>query len=236
MLDVIDIHAYRGDSYILQGLSLRLEPQQVVGVVGRNGVGKTTLVRSIMGLTPVRTGQILLGSEDITRIPPHRIARKGVGIVPQGRQIFSDLTARENLQVASRPRRKEDESYEPWTLDRALSVFPQLRERLGTRGGKLSGGEQQFLAVARCLQGNPKLMLMDEPTEGLAPLLRQRLGELIQQLKNDGLSILLVEQNLDFVLNFADYVYIMQKGRIVHESPPQELADNVQLRVHYLGI
>ena len=235
MLDVVDIHAYRGDSYILQGLSLQVMPQQVVGVVGRNGVGKTTLVRTIMGLTPVRTGQILLNKEDITGNSPHRIARKGVGIVPQGRQIFSELTTQENLQIATRSRRSHDGS-DPWTLTKALSVFPQLRGRLGTRGGKLSGGEQQFLAVARCLQGNPSLVLMDEPTEGLAPLLRQRLGELIQQLKSDGLSILLVEQNLDFVLNLADYVYIMQKGRIVHQSSPQELVDDADLRAYYLGI
>ena len=235
MLDVVDIHAYRGDSYILQGLSLQVMPQQVVGVVGRNGVGKTTLVRTIMGLTPVRTGQILLNKEDITGNSPHRIARKGVGIVPQGRQIFSELTTQENLQIATRSRRSHDGN-DPWTLTKALSVFPQLRGRLGTRGGKLSGGEQQFLAVARCLQGNPSLVLMDEPTEGLAPLLRQRLGELIQQLKSDGLSILLVEQNLDFVLNLADYVYIMQKGRIVHQSPPQELVDDADLRAYYLGI
>ena len=235
MLDVVDIHAYRGDSYILQGLSLQVMPQQVVGVVGRNGVGKTTLVRTIMGLTPVRTGQILLNKEDITGNSPHRIARKGVGIVPQGRQIFSDLTTQENLQIATRSRRSHDAG-DPWTLTKALSVFPQLRGRLGTRGGKLSGGEQQFLAVARCLQGNPSLVLMDEPTEGLAPLLRQRLGELIQQLKSDGLSILLVEQNLHFVLNLADYVYIMQKGRIVHQSSPQELVDDAELRAYYLGI
>lgn len=236
MLAVKDIHAYRGDSYILQGLSLRLDVGQVVGVVGRNGVGKTTLVRSIMGLTPVREGQILLDAEDITRIAPHRIARKGVGIVPQGRQIFSDLTARENLRIASRPNRTGDKLGEPWSLGRAVTVFPQLRERLGTRGGKLSGGEQQFLAVARCLQGNPRLILMDEPTEGLAPLLRQRLGELIQDLKNDGLSILLVEQNLDFVLNLVDYVYIMQKGRIVHESDPHIFASDARLKSSYLGI
>ena len=236
MLNVTDIHAYRGDSSILQGLSLRLEAGQVVGVVGRNGVGKTTLVRSIMGLTPVRAGQILFDTEDITSTSPHQIARKGVGIVPQGRQIFSDLTARENLQVAARPPRQVDKSDDPWTLTRALSVFPQLRERLGTRGGRLSGGEQQFLAVARCLQGNPRLILMDEPTEGLAPLLRQRLSELIRQLKHDGLSILLVEQNLDFVLNLADYVYIMQKGQIVHESEPQLFANNAELKSYYLGI
>ena len=235
MLDVVDIHAYRGDSYILQGLSLQVMPQQVVGVVGRNGVGKTTLVRTIMGLTPLRTGQILLNKEDITGNPPHRIARKGVGIVPQGRQIFSELTTQENLQIATRSRRSHDGS-DPWTLTKALSVFPQLRGRLGTRGGKLSGGEQQFLAVARCLQGNPILVLMDEPTEGLAPLLRQRLGELIQQLKSDGLSILLVEQNLDFVLKLADYVYIMQKGRIVHQSSPQELVGDAELMAYYLGI
>lgn len=236
MLEVIDIHAYRGDSYILQGLSIKVAPQQIVGVIGRNGVGKTTLVRAVMGLTPVRTGQILFGTENITSMSSHRIAQKGIGIVPQGRQIFSDLTARENLEVATRAQRRSDKHQRPWTLARALSVFPQLQGRLGTRGSKLSGGEQQFLAVARCLQGNPRLVLMDEPTEGLAPLLRQRLGELIQQLKDEGLSILLVEQNVDFVLNLADYVYVMQKGRIVHESPPQILVEDIELRAHYLGI
>lgn len=163
ILEGIDLHVYYGDSYVLQGLSLKVDKGQVVVVVGRNGVGKTTLIRSIIGFTPPRRGQVLFKGVDITRIPSYRIVQMGMKIVPQGRYIFPSLTVRENLEIASRKKGTQ------WTLDRVLEIFPRLRDRILQRGGKLSGGEQQMLAMGRALIGNPDLLLMDEPTEGLAP-------------------------------------------------------------------
>ena len=217
MLEVRDIHTYYGDSYVLQGVSLKAEHGTVVAVLGRNGMGKTTLMRSIIGFTPPRRGQLWFKGVDITGLPPYRIARMGMGIIPQGRRIFASLSVRENLAIAARLHSARDGKR--WTLERVFGLFPRLQERLLHSGRALSGGEQQMLASARALIGNPDFLLMDEPSEGLAPLLVQELGRIIQQLKAEGLSMLLVEQNLPFALQLADYVYVMSKGRMVYEAP-----------------
>ena len=229
MLHVQDIHTYYRDSYILQGVTLKLEPGQVVALLGRNGVGKTTLARSIVGLTPAKRGNILFKDIDITRMPAHRIARMGIGLVPQGRRVFRSLTVREHLQVTARGDGR-------WTFERIIELFPNLHERLRSVAGKLSGGEQQMLAAGRALVGNPALLVMDEPTEGLAPLMVRELGSAIESLKQAGTSILLIEQQLAFAPRYADIVFIMSKGRIVHQCTPAELAADAETKARYLGV
>ena len=229
MLHVQDIHTYYRDSYILQGVTLTLEPGQVVALLGRNGVGKTTLARSIVGLTPAKRGNILFKDIDITHMPAHRIARMGIGLVPQGRRVFRSLTVREHLQVTARGDGR-------WTFERIIELFPNLHERLRSVAGKLSGGEQQMLAAGRALVGNPALLEMDESTEGLAPLMVRELGSAIESLKQAGTSILLIEQQLAFAIRYADIVFIMSKGRIVHQCTPAELAADAETKARYLGV
>ena len=230
MLEVREIHTYYGYSYILQGISVNVDQGSVVSILGRNGVGKTTLIRSVIGLTPPRQGQVVFKGIDITHFPPHRIAQLGVGLVPQGRRIFSSLSVRENL-VATAMNKGQG-----WTLDRIYSLFPVLKERENQRAGSLSGGEQEMLATARAIRCEPDLLLMDEPSEGLAPLLVRELGKTIQQLKTRGLSIFLVEQKLPFALGVADYVCVMSKGKIVYKSVPEELKSNEDVKSQYLGV
>jgi branched-chain amino acid transport system ATP-binding protein len=229
MLSVEDIHTYYGDSYILQGLSLEMKAGEAVAVLGRNGVGKTTLVRSIIGLTPPRRGRITFKGADITRLPAYRIARMGIGLVPQGRRIFPSLSVRENLEVTARGRG-------PWSQQKVLELFPNLAQRLRQLGGKLSGGEQQMLAAGRALVTNPELLLLDEPSEGLAPLMVRELGRVIEALKAAGTAVLLIEQQLRFATRHADRVYLMSKGRIVHHCKPAELAADAEVRARYLGV
>jgi branched-chain amino acid transport system ATP-binding protein len=230
MLEVREIHTYYGYSYILQGISVNVDRGSVVSILGRNGVGKTTLIRSIIGLTPPREGQVIFKGVDITHFPPHRIAQAGVGLVPQGRRVFKSLSVRENLIVTAMNRGQD------WTLDRIYSLFPVLKERENQRAGSLSGGEQEMLATARAMRCEPDLLLMDEPSEGLAPLLVRDLGRTIQQLKTKGLSILLVEQKLPFALGVADSVCVMSKGRIVYKSVPEDLKRNEEIKSQYLGV
>jgi branched-chain amino acid transport system ATP-binding protein len=230
MLEVRDLHTYYGDSHVLQGVSLRMEKSQVVGILGRNGMGKTTLIRSIIGFTPPRRGQVRFKERDITAWPSNRAVALGLGLVPQGRRVFPSLTVAENLAVAAKG------NGGPWTIERVMDLFPRLRERAASRAGKLSGGEQQMLAIARALMTNPELLLMDEPTEGLAPLLVREVGGVIERLKADGLSILLVEQNLPLALRLADRVHILSRGQIVYSSSPAELMANDGVKSRYLGV
>jgi branched-chain amino acid transport system ATP-binding protein len=229
ILSVEEIHTYYGDSYVLQGVSLSLARGQVIGLVGRNGMGKTTLIRSIVGFTPPRRGRVRFKERDITGWLTNHVVALGLGLVPQGRRVFPSLSVAENLRVAARPGG-------PWTVDRAMDLFPRLRERAENRAGKLSGGEQQMLAIARALVTNPDLLVMDEPTEGLAPLLVREVGRVVARLKAEGLSILLVEQNLPLVLRIADHVHVLSRGRIVHSGAPADLAANADVKARYLGL
>ena len=230
MLHVNDIHTYYGDSHVLQGISLKMESGQVLGILGRNGMGKTTLIRSIIGFTPPRAGQVFFKERDITAWPSTRVIKLGLGLVPQGRRVFPSLSVLENLTVADK------RNGGPWTVERVMELFPRLRERRENRAGKLSGGEQQMLAIARALMTNPELLLMDEPTEGLAPLLVREVGRVIENLKSEGLSILLVEQNLPLALHVADQVHVLSRGRIVHSCSPQALWTNEEIKGRYLGL
>jgi branched-chain amino acid transport system ATP-binding protein len=231
LLEVQDIHTYYGDSHILQGTRLSVERGTLTAVLGRNGVGKTTLIRSIMGFNPPRQGKIIYQGQDISRLAPFRIVRRGIAVVPQGRQIFPSLTTKENMVIAGRAGRGSF-----WSLEQVLVMFPVLKLRLQTRAGRLSGGEQQMLAFGRALVGKVDLLLLDEPTEGLAPLLVAAIGKTINELKTHGISILLVEQNLRLVLRLADWMYVMSKGVIVHGSEPKDLEENTEIKSRYLGV
>jgi len=229
---VEDVHTYYGDSYILRGVSLRVGAGQAVALLGRNGMGKTTLIRSIIGFTPPRRGHVTLKGRDLTGLRPYEIASLGIGLVPQGRRIFASLTVVENLLVAHRSGRPGA----AWTLDRVFGLFPRLGERSGHRGDKLSGGEQQMLAIARALMINPELLLMDEPSEGLAPVIVAELGEAIRRLKDEGLSMLLVEQHLHLALKYADAAYVLNKGQVVFEGSPAALMEAEEVKHRYLGL
>ena len=231
ILEVRDIHTYYGDAYVLQGLSLQLEQGQILGLLGRNGVGKTTLVNSIVGFTPPRTGTILFKGIDITNAASFETVRSGMGLVPQGRRVFPTLSVEENLLVAERSRERHG-----WTLERVYALFPRLRERRRQRAKTLSGGEQQMLAIGRGLMTNPDCLIMDEPYEGLAPIIIQGVWEAIGQLKKEGLSILLVEQNASLALKLVDYVHVMSKGQVVYSARPEELQANDEIKSSYLGI
>ena len=231
ILDVQDIHTYYGDAYVLQGLSLKLEQGQILGLLGRNGVGKTTLVNSICGFVPPRRGKIVFKDTDITAVPSFETVRSGMGLVPQGRRVFPTLSVEENLLVAERHGERHG-----WNLERVYKMFPRLRERRNQRARTLSGGEQQMLAIGRGLMTNPDCLIMDEPSEGLAPIIIQGVWEAIAQLKKEGMSILLVEQNASLALKLVDFVHVMSKGQVVYSSQPEELWANDQIKHSYLGI
>jgi len=232
MLKVLDLHTYYGDSHVLQGVTLTAERGTVTAILGRNGVGKTTLCRSLAGLTPARSGRIVFNGSEITHLAPHRICRMRVSLVPQGRRIFSSLTVEENLAIAARLHAGAGS----WDVEKVFGEFPRLAERRGHRGNELSGGEQQMLAIGRALVANPLLLAMDEPTEGLAPMLVAEVGRLILRLKEQGTSILLVEQNAAFAVKLADYAHVMSKGQIVHSSDPAALWANPEIKTQLLGV
>jgi branched-chain amino acid transport system ATP-binding protein len=237
VLDVADLHTYYGDSHVLQGVSLRAERGRVTAVLGRNGVGKTTLCRSLTGLTPPRRGHVSCDGVDTTRLPPHRIRDAGISLVPQGRRIFTSLSVTENLAIAARRvSARASSANGAWTVDRVFQIFPRLAERRDHGGGELSGGEQQMLAIARALVANPVLLIMDEPTEGLAPALVAEVGRLIDQLRQGGTAVLLVEQSAAFAVQVSDYAYVMSQGSIVHASAPEALWGNEEIKTQYLGV
>ena len=229
---VDDIHAAYGSSRVLFGISLEVARGECVCLLGRNGMGKTTTMRAIMGLTPPSAGRVVWKGEDIAGWPPFRIARAGIGFVPEDRRIFADLTVRENLDVAARAAGRPGR----WTIDSVIALFPKLRELADRRGGFLSGGEQQMLTIGRTLMGNPELLLLDEPSEGLAPLVVESMLEQVSRLKRDGLTILLAEQGVDFSLALADRVYVLEKGAVRFSGAAAELRDNPRLRDELLAL
>jgi len=231
MLSVEEIHTYYGESHVLQGVSLRVDEGEAVALLGRNGVGKSTTINSIIGFTPPRRGRIRVRGEEVTHVPSHRTAQMGVGLVPQGRGIFPTLTVRENMTLAARNAQNGG-----WTFERVLEAFPLLQERLDNRGSQLSGGEQQMLAIARALMTNPELLLLDEPSEGLAPIIVREIQGIMRDLRERGLSLLLVEQNLALAFSVADRVYVMNKGQIVFEGTPEELQESEEVLHRYLGV
>ncbi|MBL0713252.1 MAG: ABC transporter ATP-binding protein [Desulfosarcina sp.] len=233
MLTVERIETFYGKSQALFGVSLEVREGEVVTLLGRNGMGKSTTVRSIMGLTPVRAGRIVFDGTDIHRLPSYAIARLGIGLVPEGRQIFPNLTVYENM-VAPAANRLESPS--PYTLDSVLTLFPRLADRRTHFGNQLSGGEQQMLAVVRALMTNPKLLILDEATEGLAPLIRREIWQSLIQLKANGHAILIIDKNLDALMQIADRHCIMQNGRVVWQGRTDELAADESLKARYLGV
>lgn len=235
ILDVEDIYTSYGLSQILFGISVAVNEGECVCLLGRNGVGKTTTLRSIMGLTPPRRGTIRYRGENITGMPAFRIAKMGMGFVPEERRIFPDLTVRENLDVARKPPATAHRGSE-WTVDRVYEIFPVLHNLNSRKGGHLSGGEQQMLTVGRTLMGNPDLILLDEPSEGLAPLIVRDLGEQIQRLKSEGITILLCEQNARFATDLSDRAYILEKGLVRFSGTIQQLRDNEEVRQQYLAL
>ena len=232
VLTVEDIYTAYGLSQVLFGVSLEVAAGECVCLLGRNGVGKTTTMRSIMGLTPPRRGRVIWKGKDVAGREPYQIADLGIGFVPEDRRIFSDLTVWENLDVAARRR----DGGSAWTLDRVFDLFPKLRELVDRQGGFLSGGEQQMLTIARTLMGNPDLLLLDEPSEGLAPIVVDHLKEQIGRLKREGLTILLAEQNVDFCLDLADRVYVLEKGHIRYQGTVQAFREDESIRAQYLAL
>jgi branched-chain amino acid transport system ATP-binding protein len=233
MLEVRDIHSFYGEAHVLHGASLNVRDGEVVALLGRNGMGKTSLIRSIMGLASpqVRKGSVTWRGETLTGLKPHEIARRKIALVPQGRRLFPSLTVTEHLTMLKPASVKEG-----WTVEQAFGLFPRLAERKGNRGNELSGGERQMLAVARALMIDPDLVLMDEPSEGLAPVMVQHLEGIIAQLKKAGLSILLVEQNLYSALAVADRVYVLETGKVVFESEAAAIEKDPAALTRFLGV
>jgi branched-chain amino acid transport system ATP-binding protein len=233
LLSVEDLHVYYGLSKVLHGVSLHARRGELVSLVGRNGVGKSTTMRGIMGLVPPRSGSVRWKGQEIARLPPFRNAKAGLGYVPEDRRIFSDLTVWENLDVARLPAR---EGAPTWNEELIFQLFPDLERFKERKGGYLSGGQQQMLTIARTLMGNPELLLLDEPSEGLAPTIVDALADKIMELKAAGLSIVLAEQNLDFVLSLSDRCYVLEKGTVVFTGTAAELSHNHEVQDRYLHV
>jgi branched-chain amino acid transport system ATP-binding protein len=229
-LAVQGLHAYYGESHVLQGVDLEVAPGEAVALIGRNGAGKTTTIAAIVGFVRPRGGSVHVNGADLTAAPPHEVARAGVALVPQGRRIFGDLSVGENIAVAARP------VPNGWDEARVLELFPILARRRAVRGDQLSGGEQQMLAIARALMRNPTVLLLDEPSEGLAPKLVEQVGEILERLRATGLAILLVEQNLGLATRVGQRVVVMNKGTIVFAGTPADLAAHRDVEAQYLGV
>jgi branched-chain amino acid transport system ATP-binding protein len=233
LLEVADLHTYYGASHILHGISFTIGRGEAVSLMGRNGMGKTTTIRSIFGLTPARRGEIKIDGGAVTRHKPSRIARAGLALVPEGRGIFPNLSVEENLIMAARPGR---DGRADWTLERAYETFPSLVERRGNMGSQLSGGEQQMLAIGRALMTNPDLLVLDEATEGLAPLIRKEIWRVIRQIKETGIATLIVDKDVNALLAVCDRCLILSKGEVVYGGSAGELARNPEVHLRYLGV
>ena len=228
MLEVRDLETAYGRSQVLFRIDLEIRAAQVVSLLGRNGMGKTTTVRSIMGITPARGGTILFDGKEIQRLPSYRVAKHGIGLVPEGRQVLPNLTVRENLVATARRG--------PWTLEKVLKLFGNLRDRQGHYGNQLSGGEQQMLAIGRALMTNPRLLILDEATEGLAPIIRQDIYRSIAELKAEGLSLLVIDKDVKALTQVADRHYVLEKGRVVWSGTSAQLAADANVQHRYLGV
>jgi len=233
MLEVADLETCYGNIQALFGMTLSCAEGEMTTLLGRNGMGKTTTVSSIIGLLASRAGEIRFDDRPINGWPAYKVAQLGIGLVPEGRQIFPNLSVRENLVATAANYSASDD---PWTLERVLEFFPRLQERLGNQGRQLSGGEQQMLAIARALMLNPRLLILDEATEGLAPLIRQEIWRRLEQLKQSGLTILLIDKNIDEFSHIADRHYIVEKGRVVWQGDSDQLTADADLKARYLGI
>lgn len=233
MLEIAGIETYYGRSQVLFGMSLAVKQGEVVTLMGRNGMGKTTTIRSIMGLTPARAGTILIDGRDIRTLPSYRTAKLGLGLVPEGRQIFPNLSVRENLIATARPNAG---GKSPWTIDRVYALFPRLAERATNMGNQLSGGEQQMLAIGRALMTNPRLLILDEATEGLAPKIREEIWACLAKLKAEAQSILVIDKNVSALARIADRHYVIEKGRVVWTGTSEALAADTELQHRYLGV
>ena len=233
LLEVADVETSYGLSRVLFGISLAVAAGEMVSLMGRNGMGKTTTVRSIMGLTRSAAGSIRFAGEEIRDLPSYRIAKLGLGLVPEGRQVFPNLTARENLVATAANR---NGAADPWTLEKVFALFPRLAARAGSMGNLLSGGEQQMLAIGRALMTNPRLLILDEATEGLAPLIRDEIWRCLELLRTEGQSILVIDKNVDALTRIADRHYIIERGRVVWSGTSPELANAAEVQHRYLGV
>ncbi len=233
MLEVRDIQTAYGRSQVLFGVSMSVGAGQVATLLGRNGMGKTTTVRSIMGITPARSGSIRFEGKPIQNLPSYRVAQAGLGLVPEGRQVFPNLTVRENLLATAANRGGREN---PWSMDRVYLLFPNLKERNSQYGDQLSGGEQQMLAIGRALMTNPRLLILDEATEGLAPLVRSEIYRSIERLKAEGMSILVIDKDLKALTRFAEVHYVLEKGRVVWSGSSADLAASRDVQQRYLGV
>jgi len=233
LLEVNDLHTFYGTSHVLQGISLNVSRGEIVGLLGRNGMGKSTTLTSIMGLTRPRSGRVVFANQNIRGCPPHQVARAGIGYVPEERRIFPNLSVLDNLLLGAK---SSNDVGEPWTVNKIFQHFPALEERAQNKGAHLSGGEQQMLTVGRALMGNPTLLLVDEPTEGLAPLMVSRVRDVLATINEEGVSILLVEHNVDVALSLADRVYLMGKGHIGFAGTVEELESRPEVRETYLEV
>ncbi len=236
LLELRDVHTYYGEAHILQGVSLRVGAGEVVTLIGRNGAGKTTTLRSVMGIVPSRSGRITFEGEELTRLPTHAVAQRGIAYVPEERRILPNLNVLENLRLGMVGRGRASPRENGAVLEEVLAYFPRLGERLGQKGKSLSGGEQQMLAIGRALVARPKLMLVDEPTEGLAPLLVQNLTEILREINRRGTTILLIEQTLEVALALSHRIYVMDQGQIQFEGTPETLRRDPTIHQRYLGV
>jgi len=233
ILAATGLHTYYGASHILRGVDLAVMPGQAIGLMGRNGMGKTTLIRTLLGLVPMQAGQVLVDGQDMAGRSPHVRARQGIAVVPEGRGVFASLSVRENLLLAARP---GGDGAVRWPLDRVLTVFPRLAQRIGHRGGQLSGGEQQMVAIGRALMTSPRLLILDEATEGLAPLVRDEIWRTIALIRADGIATIVVDRTVRAVLSLVDRVTVLVKGQVGYDGDPAVLAANGALLSRYLGV